>query len=367
MKNKRKKIYVLGDVRGPYRIQNVIKFLADRPQKYGFCFDNRTCHNRPFKYIKALFAEPLKVLGSNIIYVCILNVDFEILYALIWAKLLRKKILVDYYTSIYEKVVIDEKWFKPNSILGLLAQRLDKFYYYIGTKVIFLNEKERNHYCELPNLNRKKSKELILPFCIEETFKIKKKIEDRECFNICWWGSYLPLHGLEHIIEAAKELNVNKLPIHWYFFGNDSKKGEPYMQLVEKYNISDICHFENSFTMKNGKLQEFLSENCNLALGNFGDSSKAKFLMNNKVLDACAMKCLVLTGNAEVYSLYFNGKTDVFLCDNNPKNMARKIKEIYFTDAKELKKRVNNAYDIYKDNFSEGLFYKRFENIVDEL
>lgn len=362
---KRKKVYILGDARGVYRIQNVIKFLADRPKEYGFIFDNRMSGKRPWKYLKSLFCDPVRVACSDIVYVCILNVDVDILYAMLWARLLRKKILVDYYVSIYEKVVIDEGWFKPRSVLGRLAKKLDRFYYNSGKRVIFLNECERDHYCELANIKRKPDKEAIISLCVEESFKIQGNRSDR--FNICWWGSYLPLHGLKYILQAAKIVKDRGLPINWYFFGNSDEKGAPYVLLAREYGIDDICNFENSYTMKNGKLQEFLKTNCNLALGNFGDSPKAKFLMNNKVIDACAMKAPILTGNATVYSVYFDGENDIYMSPNDPQRMADRIEEIYNEQKEILDKRVERNYQIYQDNFTVKLYTLRLEKLFGEL
>lgn len=365
MKVKRKNVYVLGDARGAYRIQNVIKFLADRPKEYGFIFDNRMSGKRPWKYLKSLFCDPVRVACSNIVYICILNVDVDILYAMFWARLFRKKIIVDYYVSIYEKVVIDEQWFKPESILGRLAKKLDRFYYNSGKKVIFLSEIEGDHYCELAGIKRKPEKETIISLCIEEDFKVDENQSDR--FNICWWGAYLPLHGLKYILQAAKVVKERGLSVNWYFFGNSDEKGLPYVQLAKEYGIDDVCYFESSYTMKNGRLQEFLKTNCNLALGNFGDSPKAKFLMSNKTIDACAMKMPILTGDATVYSVYFDGENDIYMSPNNPQLMADKIEEIYHEENDRLSKRIERSYQIYQENFTVKLYAARLEKLFGEL
>lgn len=362
---KRKKVYILGDARGVYRIQNLVKFFVDRPKQYGIIFDNRTSNSRPWKYIKSLFSDFFRVLGSDIIYVCILNVDVDILYALFLARLFRKKIVVDYYVSIYEKVVVDEKWFKEGSFLAKLAKVLDRFYYNSASKIVFLNEMERDHYCEIANIKRKPEKEVIMSLCVEESFKVER-IRD-EKFNICWWGSYLPLHGLKYMLETAKLLKQRVSNVEWYFFGNSDEKGKPYVELAEEYGILDICHFENTYTMKNGKLQAFLKENCDLALGNFGDSPKAKFLMNNKVIDACAMKTNILTGDASVYSVYFDGENDIYMCKNNPELMADTIYKIYSEEIDVLKARIERSYNIYSENFTEDLYMKRLDTLFGEL
>ena len=365
MKKKRKNVYVLGDARGVYRIQNVIKFFLDRPKQYGVIFDNRMSNSRPLKYLKSLLCDPIRVLCSDIVYVCILNVDVDILYAMFWARLFRKKIIVDYYVSIYSKVVMDEGWFKEGSFLGKLAKKLDHFYYNSGTRVLFLNEAERDSYCEFSEIKRKPEKERIITLCIEEKEAVEGNTSDK--FNVCWWGAYLPLHGLQYILQAAKCVKERGLPIRWYIFGNNDEKGLPYVELAKEYNIEDVCEFNNTYSMKNGKLQAFLKTNCNVALGNFGGSPKAKLVMCNKVIEACSMKLPVLTGEASAYYVFFDGKNDIYMAPNDPQLMADKLEEIYNEEKQDLSKRVNRSYEIYTECFTVKLFEKRFEQMLQEL
>lgn len=368
--SKRKKVLILGDIRGVYRIQNVVKYFVDRPKEYAINLNTSWCKCRPLKYIKSLIFDPFTVAFSNMVYVNILNVDVDILYQLFWARLFRKKIIVDYYISIYEKVVADEKWFKEKSILAKLAKKLDKYYYNSATKAVFLDEAEQEHYCEIINAKEKQKnrKNVVIPLCVEKNTKVDfEKIYSKPEFSICWWGSYLPLHGLDKIFKAAQIVKNSNKNIKWYFFGNSDEKAVPYIKMAEGLGILDVCKFENSFTMKNGKLTNFLVDNCSLAMGNFGDSVKARLVMNNKVVDACAMGMVVLTGNAKAYNCFFDEKKDIYMSDIEPEEIARNVLEIYNTETEILRKRAVNTYNIYEEYFTPEVFYKKFENLLNEI
>lgn len=364
-KKKPPKVYILGDARGFYRIQNTIKFFLDRPKEYRCSFNNYWSNKRPIKYFKSLFINGWHVLFSNIVYVSILNVDADILFEMFLAFIFRKKIVVDYYISIYEKVVVDEGWFKEGSFLAKLAKKLDQFYFDVATKVIFLSDFEKERYCQFIDRSPEHKKCVAIPHCIDESFTISENQDTT--FNICWWGSYLPLHGLNIIMEAAKLLKDDNLNLKWYFFGNSDEKAIPYVEKAKELEIEADCVFENSFTMKNGKLIEFLKHHCDLCLGNFGTSTKARSLMSNKVLDACAMKALVLSGNAKAYYGFFDGETDILLCECNAEDIADRVRKVYKMSKDERIKQIEQAYDIFQNQFTITKYNERFAEVLNSL
>lgn len=359
------RVYVLGDARGSYRIQNVLKFLVDRPNEYRCSFNNYWSKNRLVKYFKSIFVNTFHVIFSDIVYVSILNVDLDILYELLIAFIFRKKIVVDFYVSIREKVVLDEGWFKEGGLLDKLSIILERFYFDVAKRVIFLDEHEKIRYCKGMDRNPNLNKCIVIPLCIEENFHITTSRKNG--FNVCWWGSYLPLHGLDTILEAAAIVNNNDYDVNWYFFGNSDEKAIPYIEKAASLGIKEKCVFENTFTMKNGKLKEFLMENCTLALGNFGTSVKARNVMVNKVLDACAMKCPVISGNSTPYYEFFDGEKDLFLCEPTAEALAKQIEFAYDIPEDELKEHVECAYKVYLEYFSVEKFSKAFTDILEDI
>lgn len=359
------KVYVLGDARGYYRVQNVIKYFVDRPNEYRCSFNNYWSKSHIIKYFKSIFINTFHVICSDIVYVSILNVDIDILYEMFIAWILRKKIVVDFYVGIREKVVLDEAWFKEGGFFDKLAILLEKYYFNVATKVLFLSEFEKKRYCDAMHKDSNSDKCVVIPHCVEESFKMEYKSTKE--FNICWWGSYLPLHGLDTILDAVKIVKENGYDVKWYFFGNSNEKAIPYIEKAKKLGVLDDCIFENTFTMKNGKLRNFLISNCTVALGNFGTSIKARSLMSNKVLDACAMKCPVISGNSTAYFQFFDGNTDIYLCECDPNALAKKVEYVYKLSEEEMKNNVERAYDVFEENFSVDKFCLLFSELLDSI
>ena len=365
MKKKAKRVYVLGDARGVYRVQNVVKFFVDRPSQYRLSFNNYLSNSRPLKYLKSLLFNTFHVIASNIIYVSILNVDIDILYELLVAKIFGKKIVVDYYISIYEKVVVDEKWFSPKSLAGKLARKLDQYYYGMATKAIFLDNFERNHYCELIGRPVDSPKNIVIPLCVEDNFTIQPATHDS--FEVCWWGSYLPLHGLKNILDAAQLVKMQQPEIRWNFWGNDSEKEKEYIKYANMLDIGDVCTFCSDYSMKNGLLEKELQQHCSLALGNFGTSDKARNVMTNKMLDACAVKCLILTASTNAAKEFFDGENDVIFCEPDPDSIAAGVLQVYAMPPEKRIQNIEKAHQIYQDIFSVNTFNREFEKLLNEL
>ena len=361
------KVYILGEARGSYRIQTFIKLLLDDRQKYKVYYDSILYSCRPVRYLKSFFLNPATILFSDIVYINTMNVDVNILYELIWAKLFRKKVIVDFYVSVYDTVVLDRQWFRKGSLLAKTAGLIDKYFIKCADAILFLNKSEKEYYLRVSGIKNVSEKKChIIPVGVDRRTPVKNRFVNGESntLNVCWWGSYQPLHGLEKIIKAADIIKKKNLDVRWYFFGNDEKKSLTYKNMAEDLGLGDICTIRNDYTFSNGKLESFLTEKCDLALSIFGDSEKSKTVLPNKTLDGCAMRCLVLSGKSGGTSEYFDDSS-LFLCDRTAESIADKIEEIYFADKDQLKKKIEKAYSIFEKEFSTEALMKKYQGLIE--
>ncbi len=367
LKSKCKKVYIIGEARGAYRTQNFIKMILDNTNEYKLFYNSFTINNPIIRYLRSFFTAFLTIAQSNIVYVTTLNVDINIFYELLISKIFCKKIIVEYYVSVYDTVILDRKLFKDKGIMASIAKLMDKYFMSIGSVVVFLNETERDRYCSLIKENPYKEKFRIVPLCSEKLGEINSKFVagEKQSLNICWWGTYLPLHGLFNIMDAIKILQEKQYQINFYFLGNDESKGKKYREYAQDSNLQNY-EFIDTFTFKNGKMLPFLQENCDLALGNFGDSDKAKNVLVNKIVDATALKVNLLTCYSKAVNEFFSDK-NIYMCSCNPIDIAAAIEKIYHADKVELKNRILSANSIYQNNFSVNVYLDSMKEIINEL
>ncbi len=283
------------------------------------------------------------------------------------AKLLRKKIIYDFNISKYDTYVLDRKIYLKNSKKAKKLKSYDKFILENSDLIIFLNNAEAKYYSKVVGVNISKINYSILPLATEKkpVASLDFFYNKREVFNICWWGSYIPLHGLDKIINTMKVLkNDYEFKFKLYILGNSKQKSILYEKIVNKNNLNDVIEIRNDLTFADNKLEKFLEHKCDLALGVFGQSRKAKTVIANKIVEACAMKIPILTGFSTGMNEYFDPDNSIYFCRNEIYDIAKKI--IFISNNKrESLKRANNNFLIYKNNFSIESLGKKLNEILD--
>lgn len=301
-------------------------------------------------------------------YVIVLAMNHEKILEIFLAKLLKKKIIVDFYISNYDTQILDRKNFKEKSIFSKIFKLQDKFAILSANRVIFLNNVEANRYMKLINQNIKNINYSIIPLC-KNKVKYKEPVlpffsNRLKYLTICWWGTYIPLHGIEKIIITANFLKEKKFPFRLYLFGDSIEKAEKYKKMIKKLKLEDSVFINNEYSFFNRKLPKFLIENCDLALGNFGDSDKAKNVLVNKVVEAIQLKLPVLSGESIAASEFFDYKNDIYRCINQAEDIANKIIEISAIDKVRVLKRTQRGYEIFEKNFSIRAFKDKIQEII---
>jgi len=381
-----KNVYIIGRADSNGRTQNLVKYLLDQRDDgldvyYNSLKPNINLSksmisgilNRFFiithLLIKRLFSLYNLAISDIVIIPAMGNANqFE----LKCSRILKKVVITDFYVSLYDSKVLDRKKFKPDSKQALKLKKYDFNCITESNYTLFLNKSELNYYLDLLNIPYNPAKHFIIPLCIEESI-IKCEINyftkptPNSIFNICWWGTYIPLHGLEKIIEAAKILKRDySLNFHIYLFGTDEGKSKPYFDLVKNLRLENNITINNNSTFKNGKLVEFLERECDLVLGNFGDSEKAKNVIVNKLIDGVAMKAPVLTGESIAPHEFFS-QNEIYYSENNPKSIAQKMYSISQEDNTIIKERIERSYTIYKNSFSIQAYRKKLQDLFEKV
>lgn len=372
-----KRVLVFGNNGGSYRTSNIFKFLSENNLKYRFVYINPlwfklNAKTYFFKIIARLIQEVINIvlflifiIPADILFIPAMNAD-KFMYILI-AKLFRKKVISDFYISFYDTQVNDRKNVRKKSLRAFLYKLYDKVLLIYSDVVIHLAEHELNYISKVLNIDIKKINYKIVPLCIDEKMK-KTNFNFNNKLIICWWGTYIPLHGLEKIISAAQILKKQNVNFHLFLFGNNNEIGNKYKKIIKNMNLSDYVTVRNDMTFANRKLEEFLINNCDLALGIFGDSAKARNCITNKVIDAISMKIPVLTMKKNSYDEFFDVEHELYTCNNNPIDIAEKIKYIYLKTSKEDRiKRVESAYKKYNKFFTPDSYYRKISKILDEI
>lgn len=373
MNKKNIKVYISGSISGAYRSQNIIKLMGDVGINYSH-LPNSSLLISQNKYIKiilfgflyALFA-PFRLLliaHSSHVIVLAMNSSLICIMEIIVAKFFRKKIIVDYYISQYDTFVNDRKIVSKGSLRSRIALFKDRSLLKLADIVIFLNESESIYYQKVAGIKLCSESIRIIPLCIDyKNDLFQKKHYVSESFNICWWGTYIPLHGLENLIKAFTHVRSHDAKL--YIFGDSDEKAASYVNLIETLGLSNRVFVRNDYSFANGKLAPFLKQNCDIAIGNFGSSEKAKTVLVNKLVDALSLGIPCLTMKTSATTELFEKNEGLIITDPSPEGIAHQI-EKYANDRTALPAIGQAGMLKYLDLFSPDSFKVKMIYILNE-
>ncbi|AWB33039.1 glycosyltransferase [Orrella marina] len=330
------KIYISGNINGSYRAQNIIKCLGDEGIKFHYSPIGYLASRIKIKYLRkiisistAFLIAPYRIIIialSSHVFVLPMNQSASAIAEILIGKLFRKKIIVDYYISLYDTIVNDRKIALKNSIAGKISFLKDWLLLKSASQVIFLNNSESIYYTKIAGQAIDSSRIKIIPLCIDykkETFS-SRKISKND-FNVCWWGTYIPLHGLNNVIEAFSYIKNKEIKLH--LFGDSDLKAQPYIKKINELGLQNQIFVVNNYSFANGKLAPHLVTNCDLSIGNFGDSEKAKTVLVNKLVDSLSLGIPCLTMSTSATRELFDKDEGLIISESDPREIARSIEK----------------------------------------
>ena len=221
----------------------------------------------------------------------IMVVGFQGIQAVILAKALtRKTIIFDAFASIYDSMVMDRKNVKAGSLFARYYWWLDKISMTLADIVLFDTNEHIDYASKEFGVKKEKFRRIFVG-SDTDIFYPDKKENNAKNFTVLFYGSFLPLHGIDHIIRAAKLLEKER-DIVFEIIGWGPEKGG----IMRLFN--DLKPDNLFFT--GGLNKELLREKiakANLCLGIFGSTNKTKRVIPNKVYDYVSMRKPVITAD----------------------------------------------------------------------
>lgn len=124
--------------------------------------------------------------------------------------------------------------------------------------------------------------------------------------TVGFYGTYIPLQGVEHIIDAAADPRCRELT--FTLIG----KGQTYAMVreyAEKKGVTNVNFFPR---VSYDELRHMMAQ-FDIALGIFGGTEKAARVIPNKVYDAIAFGLPVITADTRAIREVFTDGLDVML------------------------------------------------------
>ena len=230
----------------------------------------------------------------------------------LFALLFAKRLVFDPLAARYETKIIDWRRRKPGSVRAWWNFRIDLWAFRLSDLILADTQAHKEYFCRAYGLAE--DKVAVVPvgyddrvFRPEEAPSLRTKDSP---FEVLFFGSFLPLHGAESIIEAAAILSKKDPSIRFRFVGSG--------QTLERVRLR-----ADSLALKNVEFTGWLRyadlpariAAADICLGIFGPTEKARRVVPHKVFQALGMKKPVITGRMPAAEEFFHHRKDIYFCD----------------------------------------------------
>ena len=160
-------------------------------------------------------------------------------------------------------------------------------------------------------------------------------------FIVHFHGHFTPLHGLEYVIEAAHILHEHR-DVHFQIIGG----GLGERAIKDRVAYLDLHNIEFMNSAPFDVLNKYINK-ASVCLGIFGDTTKARMVIPNKVFEALACGKPVITQNSDAIAELLVDQESVLLCEGgNAQDLAEKI--LLLKEKQTLQKKIAaNGYHIF--------------------
>ena len=182
-------------------------------------------------------------------------------------------------------------------------------------------------------------------------------------FRVVYFGQYIPLHGVNYIVEAAKILEDDP-DIRFELVG-DGQTYEEASSLAERLQVKNVTFHHTWLSPEELIAQHIIP--ADVCLGAFGDSPKARRVVPIKVFVALAMGKAVITGDSPAAREMLTQGRDAILCEMaNPRALARAI--LLLKNNRLLRERIaRQGYLSFQNKFSAQVIGATVESYLTEV
>jgi glycosyltransferase involved in cell wall biosynthesis len=198
-------------------------------------------------------------------------------------RLTHRPIVFDAFLSNYDTLCFDRRRFHPRSIAGRLAFWLDQTACNAADRVLLDTGSHRAYFAETFQLPAECLYCLYVG-CNEDRFFPQPRRQSNTEFRVLYYSSYLPLHGVEHIVNAAGLLK-DRGNLRFRLIGQGMSHARVRL-VAEQLSISSV---EFLPPVPYALLPEEIA-NADLCLGGpFGDTPKARRVIPGKTFQFLSM------------------------------------------------------------------------------
>jgi glycosyltransferase involved in cell wall biosynthesis len=277
-----------------------------------------------------------------------------------------KPLVYDEFLNPYLWFVDEHKKSKENSMLTRLIRWYVRFTLRSANHVLSDTNLHADYSAKLSDTARDKFTALYVG-TDENVFKISKKPKHRkstETFEVFFYGTFLPLHGIDVILDAANLLSHEK-HIKFTIVGGASREKdmEAFLDKLNDKNVSNVRHLS---WVDFEKLPKYIEESDVCLGGPFANSPQAQKVITGKTYQFLAMGKATIVGKIAEDVGFVDKKNCLFVDQGSAKSIADAVGWAYGHRG-ELNVIGTNGDSLYDKVFSQQAQLKKIQKVLKDL
>ena len=278
------------------------------------------------------------------------------------AALRRVPLIFDPLTSRYEEKVIDRRLVGPRTPLAWWYRNIDAMGCRAADRVLLETDQQIAHFSRTFGVPRDRFRRVWLGADDEVLKPTPLPARSADAFTVFFYGWFSPLHGVEHIIDAAARLEARQEPARFVLVGSGQTLPAAKAH-VERLGVRSVTFQPGVPYPELGPLMA----DADVCLGSFGTTDRAQRVVANKVFDALAVARPVITADTPaVRDILTHGK-DVWLCAPGSGDALADAVSHLRRDPELRRTLAANGYERFKATFSLDALTRDLAAIVSPL
>ncbi len=281
---------------------------------------------------------------------------FDIFLAAVLAGWRRRPVVMDAFIGLYSTIVEDRKLVSPRNPLAWIVRTWEWVAFRLARRVIVDTDVQADKIVNAYGLERRRV--FAVPVGIdEELWQPNPLPEGNSPFRVAFWSTFIPLHGAECLVEAAKRLDDAGVDVQIEVIG-DGQTAPSFQEALDRLSPGNLV-WQRRFV----KIEELvqLARRSHCCIGILGATDKADSVIPYKVYQALAAARPVITADTVAARRVLTDRVSALLIPSgDPESLAQAIVQLA-NDRVLCEQLVSGGRRAYEENLSAHVMMMKLD------
>ena len=254
-------------------------------------------------------------------------------------RIVRVPVIIDYFVSLHETVVLDRQLASSRSLKASVLKAADRWSTRLASAVLADTPEDADDFSRTTRTPREKW-HVVRVGADPEIYHRRPEIAQVP-HSILFYGTYIPLQGIEHIVQASL-----LLPSHYRLTLLGDGQLRPQIEQLIEASKAPVQLLDS---VPESELAHHISA-AEVCLGVFGHGDKTQRVIPNKVYQCLAVGRAVITGDSPAIEVLGEAVVKVPVAD--PQALAAAIIALIENDDQRKKLEVL-SYELFNNRFTD--------------